>query len=84
MTAPVDDIYLLEELAANAWPAEVVQFVDGWRFRYTLGVSSRRVNSVWPNNLGKYRRLPVRLVVMRHSRPSGTLQLCYTYIYGMD
>jgi N-acetylglutamate synthase len=48
------DIYYLEELAANAWPAEVVQLVDGWRFRYTPGVSSRRVNSVWPNNSGRF------------------------------
>jgi GNAT superfamily N-acetyltransferase len=65
MTAPVDDIYLLEELAANAWPAEVVQFVDGWRFRYTLGVSSRRVNSVWPNNLGKYQTLNQKLTLVK-------------------
>ncbi|HEX6387002.1 MAG TPA: GNAT family N-acetyltransferase [Anaerolineae bacterium] len=38
----------LEELAANAWPAEVVQPLDGWRLRFTHGVS-RRANSVWPN-----------------------------------
>jgi GNAT superfamily N-acetyltransferase len=54
MVAFVTDVYYLEELAANAWPAEVVQLVDGWRFRYTPGVSSRRVNSVWPNNIGRY------------------------------
>lgn len=41
-------IYHLEELAANAWPARVTQTVNGWRLRYTDGVT-RRANSVWPN-----------------------------------
>ncbi len=39
----------LEELSANAWPPEVIQIVDGWRLRFTQGVT-RRANSVWPNN----------------------------------
>ena len=38
----------LEELAMNAWPAEVIQTVEGWRLRFTQGVS-RRANSVWSN-----------------------------------
>ena len=42
-------ITFIEELAANAWPAETVQTVDGWRMRYTAGGESRRINSVWPN-----------------------------------
>jgi len=54
MNTPTDEIYYLEELAANAWTAKVVQLVDGWRFRYTPEVSSRRVNSVWPNNTGRF------------------------------
>ncbi len=41
----------LEELAANAWSAAVVQIVDGWRLRYAGGVI-RRANSVWPNQMG--------------------------------
>ncbi len=41
-------VRLIEELAANAWPAEMVQHLGGWRMRYTGG-ESRRVNSVWPN-----------------------------------
>ncbi|MBW8010643.1 MAG: hypothetical protein FVQ83_05285 [Chloroflexi bacterium] len=46
-------IYLIEELSANAWPTDVVQVVDGWRLRYAASVS-RRLNSVWPNlNGGK-------------------------------
>ena len=44
-------IYHLEELAANAWPAEVIQLVDGWRLRFNGGVT-RRANSVWPNGSG--------------------------------
>lgn len=43
-----EKVRLIEELAANAWPAEMVQHLGGWRMRYTGG-SSRRVNSVWPN-----------------------------------
>ena len=39
--------HLLDELAANAWPAEVVQNVDGWRLRFNGGVT-QRANSVWP------------------------------------
>ena len=32
----------------NAWPAEVIQTVEGWRLRFTQGVS-RRANSAWSN-----------------------------------
>jgi len=45
---PIKLIQHLEELAANAWPAAVVQIVDGWRLRFNWGVT-RRANSVWPN-----------------------------------
>ncbi len=41
-------IHLIEELAANAWRAEIEQYLDGWRMRYNQGVN-RRTNSVWPN-----------------------------------
>lgn len=86
MNASVDDVYYLEELAANAWPAEIVQLVDGWRFRYTPGISSRRVNSVWPNNTGRFltvdrklelvesfyarRGLPARFQICRAAQPA--------------
>ena len=40
-----DQIRLLEELSANAWPPAVTQVVDGWLLRYASGVS-RRANSV--------------------------------------
>jgi N-acetylglutamate synthase len=42
-------VRLIEELAANAWPAEIVQHVGGWRFRRDAA-SARRANSVWPNS----------------------------------
>ena len=42
-----DEIGLIEELAANAWLAMVVQVVDGWRLRFDSGVT-RRANSVLP------------------------------------
>ena len=38
----------LEVLAMNAWPAEIIQTVEGWRLRFTQGVS-RRANSAWSN-----------------------------------
>ena len=54
----IDRTCFIEELAANAWPAEVIQIVDGWRLRFNHGVS-RRANSVWPNENGG--RVPVEI-----------------------
>jgi GNAT superfamily N-acetyltransferase len=45
---PLGVVRLVEELAANAWPAYVVQVVGGWRLRFTPGVRARRSNSVLP------------------------------------
>ncbi len=36
---------MIEHVAANALPASVTEFVDGWRLRYSYGVT-RRANSV--------------------------------------
>lgn len=47
--AILSPIHQLETLAANAWPATDVHELDGWRLRYSNGVT-RRANSVWPNN----------------------------------
>lgn len=44
----LDHIRLIETLAMNAWPAEEVEMLDGWRLRFSWGVT-RRANSVWPN-----------------------------------
>jgi len=41
-------IQQVEERAAHAWPAAVVQIVDGWWLRFNQGVT-RRANSVWPH-----------------------------------
>ena len=53
-------IYLIEELAANAWRPEIEQSLDGWRLRYNQGVY-RRCNSVWPNQLGDKLKLEERI-----------------------
>lgn len=49
-------VQLVEELAANAWPAPVVQTVGGWRLRYGNGIT-RRTDSVLPNDHDE--RLPL-------------------------
>jgi ribosomal protein S18 acetylase RimI-like enzyme len=53
----------LEELAANAWPAALVQNVDGWRLRFNWNVT-RRANSVWPNEAGRYHPLAEKLALV--------------------
>jgi len=40
----------IEDRAARAWPPEVEEELDGWRLRYSQGVT-RRGNSVYPNYL---------------------------------
>jgi N-acetylglutamate synthase len=42
-------VHQIEELAANAWPAPVVQLMGGWRLRFAWGIT-RRANSVLPND----------------------------------
>jgi len=56
-------IRYLEELAANAWPAEVIQVVDGWRLRFNRNVT-RRANSVWPNGVGDDHSLEEKLALV--------------------
>lgn len=43
-----DHAAMIEELAANAWPADTVQYVEGWRLRHTPEVQRRRSNSLLP------------------------------------
>jgi GNAT superfamily N-acetyltransferase len=57
------EIRQLEELAANAWPAAVVQAVDGWRLRFNHGVT-RRANSAWPNGRGERLSIDERLALV--------------------
>lgn len=42
------DAQHIEQVAANAWPAAIVQVVDGWLLRATPGVTRRRSNSALP------------------------------------
>jgi len=53
-------VRLVEEIAMNAWPAETIQIVDGWRMRFNHGIT-RRTNSVWPNAWGGLVPLAVRM-----------------------
>lgn len=100
MGAFVEAVYYLEELAANAWPAEVVQLVDGWRLRFTPGVTSRRVNSVWPNNPGRFstvnqkldwveafyarRKLPARFQICPAAQPANLDEILAERGYHLD
>jgi ribosomal protein S18 acetylase RimI-like enzyme len=52
----------IEELAANAWPAEAVEELDGWRLRASPD-RTWRANSVWPN--AHDGRLPVEERIAR-------------------
>lgn len=56
-------IRFIEELAANAWPAEIVQVVGGWRLRFNQNVT-RRANSVWPNETGGHHSLQEKMALV--------------------
>lgn len=56
----VEQIRLIETLAMNAWPADEVAMLDGWRMRFSRGVT-RRANSVWPNHTGSVLALRAKL-----------------------
>jgi len=55
-----EQIRLIEELAMNAWPAELIEPLDGWWMRWHR-MTSRRVNSVWPNVWGGQMPLALKL-----------------------
>jgi N-acetylglutamate synthase len=55
-----ETVNFIEERAANAWPAAIVQVMDGWRLRYNWGVTSR-ANSVYPNGWGSALTLDEKL-----------------------
>jgi ribosomal protein S18 acetylase RimI-like enzyme len=48
MPMPIDQIRLLEDIGANAWPAAATAWLEGWRLSLDVGVT-RRANSVLPN-----------------------------------
>ncbi len=56
-TKAPESIVLIEELAANAWPAELVDELDGWRLRFNWGATSRAgFTTLYPYH---YREEPV-------------------------
>ncbi len=60
MSEQIKLIELIEELAMNAWPAEIVDDLDGWKLRWHK-MSSRRVNSVWTNDWSGQMPLAIKL-----------------------
>jgi N-acetylglutamate synthase len=56
-------VHQIEELAANAWPAPVVQLIGGWRLRFAWGIT-RRANSVLPNDCTGGPELDERLALV--------------------
>ncbi len=73
-----DQIRLIEELAANAWPALINQHVDGWRFRFQYDVT-RRANSVLPNGAGKLslqEKISLAESFYRHKHLPVRFQMC--------
>ena len=69
-------VRLVEELAANAWPAEVTQTLDGWRLRFNGGVTSR-ANSVWANADGGRVPLAERLALVEDFYARHGILPCY-------
>lgn len=72
-------IFTIETIAANAWPAAVVEVCGGWRLRSTQGVT-RRANSVWPNHDDGTLPLEAKLAQVEafyaaHGRPA-IYQIC--------
>ena len=57
---PIQLIREIDECAARAWPAFLVDEVDGWRLRFTYNVTGR-ANSVLPIQLGGRYTLSERL-----------------------
>lgn len=90
------DIFSIEEHAYNAWPAAIVQDLDGWKLRYTFGVTGR-ANSVWPNHHGgqltleekfeiierfyRTRNLPPRFMLTEIAQPPGLTETLRTRGY---
>lgn len=75
----MDEIVLIEELAANAVPAAVIQEIDGWRMRFNMG-ATRRANSVLAAHDGEMLSLDERLALAeafyaRHGLPC-RFQIC--------
>ena len=72
-------ILKVEQLAANAWPAAETVDLDGWRLRYSEGVT-RRANSVWPNQTNGSMALPDKLTAVEafyeRRRQEPAYQIC--------
>ena len=56
----IDKVREVESIAINAWPAEEIISLDGWKLRAAQGVTGR-ANSVWPNADNKQLTLDEKL-----------------------
>jgi ribosomal protein S18 acetylase RimI-like enzyme len=54
----------LDEIAARAVPALEVVRIDGWVARHTPGLSTKRVNSIWPRHDDARRQLDEKLTTV--------------------
>lgn len=75
----MNQIRLIEELAANAVPPSVAQELDGWRLRFNDGVT-RRANSVLAHSAGSLLELDAKIAYVerfyaRRNLPA-RFQLC--------
>jgi GNAT superfamily N-acetyltransferase len=70
------DILFIEKLAANTWRPEVEQALDGWRLRYTQGIT-RRGNSVLPIESGGNIPLEKKLIEAETFFTSWGLPACF-------
>ncbi|MFN8446183.1 MAG: GNAT family N-acetyltransferase [Caldilineaceae bacterium] len=56
----IDPVRTIESIAINAWPAEEIVPLDGWRLRAAQGVTGR-ANSVWSSASGEQLSLEQKL-----------------------
>jgi N-acetylglutamate synthase len=87
----------LDQLLADAWPADVTVVRDGWRFRWTSGVT-RRANSALPVDGGgdvaalvafaedfyRSRRASPLFLVSDASAPDGLVELLVAHSYRAE
>jgi N-acetylglutamate synthase len=75
----LETIRSIERLAFRAWPAAEVRECNGWRLRFSYGVT-HRANSVWPNGLSNALSLQEKIAAaeafyLKRKRPAIS-QLC--------
>ena len=70
------DIRRLENLAANAWPAEAVEILGSWTMQFDHGVT-RRANSVLPTGWSGELSLDDAVAAVERRYPAHSLRPCF-------